>query len=175
MKTTTLLSATVLAAALAAGGAAHAAEPASPLARAAATMKEPDPATLAQMARIANEGRFGAAFKRGLKAAPAGAIRDRVMALDDDIVEGVFARVAARRLTVAEAKEVAAFYASPAGQALTEAQLADAPVALSEEHRKAIVAFFATPAGRRFEAVLGDPSLREELVVALAFIAGPGR
>jgi hypothetical protein len=172
MKTTTLLSATLLAAALAGTGAVHAVE-AGTMPPAAAAMKEPDPATLAQMERIASEGRFGAAFKRALKNAPAGPIRDRVLALDDEIVEGVFARVAARRLTVADARAVSAFYASPAGQALTAAQLADGPAPLAPEHREAIAAFFATPAGRRFDALLADPGLRGELQLALAFIAGP--
>ena len=138
----------------------------------------PDPAVLAQLEQAARDGRFGAAYKRGLRSAPPGDIRDRVLALDDDLVGGVFARIAARRLDLVEATAIAAFYASPDGRALTAAQLAD-PLGekptVSPEQRKVITAFFASPTGAKFNALLSDAAFLEELQLALAFIAGPGK
>ena len=152
------------------------APPSLPTAAAAAT-PEPDSAVLAQLTQAVRDGRFGAAYKRGLKASPASPTRDRVLALEDDIVAGVFARIAARRLDLAEATAVAAFYASPDGQALTAAQLsADGSASsIAPAQREAIAAFFASPPGRKFNALLADPAVRGELQLALAFIAGPGR
>ena len=139
---------------------------------------QPDPAVLAQLEQATRDGRFGAAYKRGLRSAPPGDIRDRVLALDDDIVGGVFARIAARRFDLVEATAIAAFYASPDGRALTEAQLAD-PLGpkptVTPEQRKSIAAFFASPTGAKFNALLSDAAVREELQLALAFIAGPGK
>ena len=139
---------------------------------------QPDPAVLAQLEQATRDGRFGAAYKRGLRSAPPGDIRDRVLALDDDIVGGVFARIAARRFDLVEATAIAAFYASPDGRALTRSQLAD-PLGpkptVTPEQRKSIAAFFASPTGAKFNALLSDAAVREELQLALAFIAGPGK
>ena len=38
----------------------------------------------------------------------------------------------------------------------------------------AIAAFFASPTGAKFNALLSDAAFRDELQLALAFIAGPG-
>ena len=138
---------------------------------------QPDPAVLAQLEQVARDGRFGAAYKRGLRSAPPGDTRDRVLALDDDIVSGVFARIAARRFDLVEATAIAAFYASPDGRALTEAQLAEPSgprPSVSPTQRAAIAAFFASPTGAKFNALLSDAAFRDELQLALAFIAGPG-
>ena len=144
----------------------------------AAAPAQPDPAVLAQLEQATRDGRFGAAYKRGLRSAPPGDIRDRVLALDDDIVGGVFARIAARRFDLVEATAIAAFYASPDGRALTRSQLAD-PLGpkptVTPEQRKSIAAFFASPTGAKFNALLSDAAVREELQLALAFIAGPGK
>src|SRR5687768_15274767 len=97
----------------------------APAARATVSAKaEPDPVVLARMQEAARAGRFADAYRRGLRASPASPLRDRVLALDDAIVEDVFARILARRFDVAEATAIAAFYASPDGEALTAAQLA---------------------------------------------------
>ncbi len=151
--------------------------PVNAAAAASATAPEPDAAVLAQLTQAVRDGRFGAAYKRGLKASPASPTRDRVLALEDDIVAGVFARIAARRLDLAEATAVATFYASPDGQALTSAQLsADGSASsIAPAQRDAIAAFFASPPGRKFNALLADPAVRGELQLALAFIAGPGK
>ena len=143
----------------------------------AAAPAQPDPAVLAQVEQATRDGRFGAAYKRGLRSTPPGDIRDRVLALDDGIVSGVFARIAARHFDLVEATAIAAFYASPDGRALTGAQLAD-PLGpkptVTPEQRKAIEAFFASPTGAKFNALLSDAAVREELQLALAFVAGPG-
>ena len=146
---------------------------AEPAAAAAATTAEPDAAVLAPLTQAVRDGRFGTAFKRGLRASPASATRDRVLALEDDLVGDVFARIIARRFDRAEATAIAAFYASPEGRALTQAQLAADGSSLDAEQRKAIAAFFSSPAGRKFNAVLDDAAVRGELQVSLAFIAGP--
>ena len=175
----------LLAAALAAGVAfpstAVAAALASTTAAGASAMPDapdaPDPAVLAQLEQATRDGRFGAAYKRGLRSTPPGDIRDRVLALDDDIVSGVFARIAARRFDLVEATAIAAFYASPDGRALTEAQLAEPSgprPSVSPTQRAAIAAFFASPTGAKFNALLSDAAFRDELQLALAFIAGPG-
>lgn len=157
--------------------AASATTPSMPLAAAAAAVPaEPDAAVLAQLTQAVRDGRFGVAYKRGLRTSPPGALRDGILALEDDIIGGVFARIAARRFTIAEATAIAAFYASPQGRALTEAQLAapTAPApAVAASDREAIAAFFASPTGRKFNAVLGDAAVRQEMQMALVFIAGP--
>ena len=153
----------LLAAALAAGVAfpstAVAAALASTTAAGASAMPDapdaPDPAVLAQLEQ---------ATRDGLRSAPPGDIRDRVLALDDDIVGGVFARIAARRFDLVEATAIAAFYASPDGRALTRSQLAD-PLGpkptVTPEQRKSIAAFFASPTGAKFNALLSDAAVRE--------------
>jgi hypothetical protein len=140
---------------------------------ASAAAAEPDAAVLASLTQAVRDGRFGTAFKRGVRASPASPARDRVLALEDDIVGDVFARIIARRFDRAEATAIAAFYASPEGRALTEAQLAADGSSLDPEQRKAIAAFFSSPAGRKFNTVVDDAAVREELQVSLAFIAGP--
>lgn len=149
----------------------------SPAVSATARPAEPDAAVLAQLTQAVRDGRFGAAYKQGLKASPASPVRDRVLALGDDIVGGVFARIAARHLDLAEATAIAVFYSSPDGRALTAAQLSAGGSASSigPDQREAIAAFFAGTAGRKFNALLADPAVREELQLALAFIAGPGK
>lgn len=142
----------------------------------AAAPAEADAAVLAQMTQAVRDGRFGAAFKRGLRTVPPGELRNRVLALDDNIIGGVFARIAARRFTIGEATAIAAFYASPEGRVLTEAQLADPltpPPTPPAAQREAIATFFSSETGRKFNAVLADEALIEELQLALAFIAGP--
>ncbi len=137
---------------------------------------EPDAAVLAQLGQAVRDGRFGAAYKQGLRSSPPGPMRDRILALDDEIIGGVFARIAAPRFTIVEATAIAAFYASPPGRALTDAQLADPlgpPVAMEASHRAPIEAFFASETGRKFNAVVADPAVREEMQLALVFIAGP--
>jgi hypothetical protein len=175
------LLASALVLAIAFGGPAHAsAASVSALGSPASTVAapaEPDAAVLAQMAQAAHDGRFGAAYKRGLRSSPQSDLRDRVLALDDDIVDGVFARIAARRFDLAEATAIAAFYASPAGRTLTEAQLADPqgpPPEVAPAQRETIEAFFAGDTGRKFNSMLSDPAMREELQLALVFVAGPG-
>jgi hypothetical protein len=154
--------------------AAAATAPAAP----AAAPAEPDPIVLARMHDIARAGRFAEAYKRGLRASPASPLRDRVLALDDAIVEGVFARTLAPRFDIADATAIAAFYASADGIALTAAQLAtpDAPAPkIDAEQRARIEAFFAKDPGRRFNAALAEKAVLNELQLALAFIAGPGK
>jgi hypothetical protein len=173
MKTILPLLMLVLAVVVAAPAAAATAKPAP-----AAAAAEPHPIVLARMQDAARSGRFAEAYKRGLRNAPPGAVRDRVLALDDDLVADVFARILARRFDVAEATAIAAFYASADGQALTAAQLSppEAPAPkVDPAQRKRIEAFFAADPGRRFNAVLAEKATVDELQLALAFIAGPGK
>ena len=81
----------------------------------------------------------------------------------------------ARLVPLAFLAAIADFYASDAGTALTAAQLAD-PGATppTPAQREAIAAFFASPTGAKFNALLSDAAVREELQLALAFVAGPG-
>ena len=177
MKTTFLPTLLILAAGLCAGPATAAAASA-PAAAPRAQQVEPDPVVLARMQDTARAGRFAAMYKRGLRASPASPLRDRVLALDDDIVAGVFARILARHFDVAGATAIAAFYASSDGEALTKAQLAEPgapPPAIDAEQRARIEKFFAADPGKRFNALLGEKATQDELQLALAFIAGPGK
>lgn len=176
MKTTFLPLSLLLAAGLCAGSVAAAPAPA-PAAAPRAQQVEPDPVVMARMQDAARAGRFAVAYKRGLRASPASPLRDRVLALEDDIVADVFARILARHFDVAEATAIAAFYASPDGEALTKAQLADAGAApaIGAGQRARIEAFFAADPGKRFNRLLGEKATQDELQLALAFIAGPGK
>lgn len=174
MKTIFLALIVLLAGAFAAPVAAATAPPAP----AAAAPAEPNPVVLERMQEAARSGRFAEAYKRSVRMSPPGGMRDRVLALDDNMIADVFARILARKLEIAEATAVAAFYASSDGQALTNAQLSDPsapPPAIDPEQRKRIEAFFAADAGRKFNALMADKATVEELQLALAFIAGPGQ